>query len=37
MPRSDDLRHLAIDDPRSWLLRSIRYFQTLDFYAEYRG
>ncbi len=37
MPRSDDLRHLAIDDPRSWLLGSVRFFQTLDFYAEYCG
>jgi hypothetical protein len=31
----DDLRRLALREPHAWLLVSARYFQTLDFYAEY--
>jgi hypothetical protein len=29
------LRQLALDDPRSWLIASARYFQGLGFYMEY--
>jgi hypothetical protein len=31
----EDLRQLALDDPRRWLLASARYFQGLGFYVEY--
>jgi hypothetical protein len=31
----DDLRKLALEDPRTWLITSARYFQGLGFYMEY--
>jgi hypothetical protein len=31
----DDLRQLALDDPRTWLIASARYFQGLGFYMQY--
>jgi hypothetical protein len=30
----EDLRKLALGDPRLWLVVSARYFQTLGFYTE---
>jgi hypothetical protein len=31
----DDLRDLALRDPRAWLITSVRYFQTFGFYADH--
>jgi hypothetical protein len=35
MHSPDDLRQLALDDPRTWLIASARYFQGLGFYMAY--
>jgi len=35
MRSPDDARQLALHDPRAWLVASVRYFQTLDFYGEH--
>lgn len=33
----EDMRQLALRNPRAWLITSIRYFQTLGFYTAYLG